>query len=65
MTKINLYKNGNAVGPRPSGPDDEVHGCRLVADDGKLLTKGGENYYCVDIGVDEVGQWTEVDASYE
>ena len=64
MTKIKLYKNGSAVGPRPSGPDDPVHGYRLVADDGKLLTRGDEYFYCVDVGVSEVSQWAEVNASY-
>ncbi len=64
MTKIKLYKHGNAVGPRPSGSDDEVHGFRLVADDGKLLTRGGEYVYCVDVEPSEVNQWKEVNASY-
>ena len=64
MTKIKLYKNGNAVGPRPSGPDDEVHGYRLVADEGKLLTKGGEYVYCVDVEISEVSKGKEVNATY-
>lgn len=64
MTKIKLYKNGSAVGPRPSGPDDPVHGYRLVADDGKLLTRGDEYFYCVDVEISEVGLWKEVNASY-
>lgn len=64
MTRINLYKHGTAVGPRPSGPDDEIHGYRLVADDGKLLTYGGEYVYCVDVDIADAGNWKEVNASY-
>lgn len=64
MTQIKLYKNGNAVGPRPASPDDPIHGYRLVADDGKLLTRGGEYVYCVDVEPSEVNQWREVNASY-
>lgn len=64
MTKIKLYKHGNAVGPRPASPDDEVHGYRLVADDGKLLTRGGEYVYCVDVEISDVSKWKEVNASY-
>lgn len=64
MTKIKLYKHGNAVGPRPSGPDDPVHGYRLVADEGKMLTRGGEYVYCVDVEISEVNKWKEVNASY-
>ena len=64
MTQIKLYKNGNAVGPRPASPDDPIHGFRLVADDGKLLTRGGEYVYCVDVEPSEVNQWREVNASY-
>lgn len=64
MTQIKLYKNSNAVGPRPASPDDPIHGYRLVADDGKLLTRGGEYVYCVDVEPSEVNQWREVNASY-
>lgn len=64
MTQIKLYKNGNAVGPRPASPDDPIHGYRLVADDGKLLTRGGEYVYCVDVEPSEVNQWREVNATY-
>lgn len=63
MTTIKLYKHGNAVGPNPSGPDDEIHGYRLVADNGKLLTRGGEYVYCVDVDIADVGKWAEVNAS--
>lgn len=64
MTKIKLYKHGNAVGPRPSGPDDPVYAYRLVADDSKLLTRGGEYVYCVDVEISDVSKWKEVNASY-
>lgn len=47
-----------------NGPDDPIHGYRLVADDGKLLTRGGEYVYCVDVEPSEVNQWREVNASY-
>lgn len=61
MTKINLYKHGNAVGPRSNGPDDPIHGYRLVADEGKMLSNGGEFVFCVDILPEEENQWMEVD----
>lgn len=65
MTQIKLYKNGNAVGPRPASPDDPIHGFRLVADEGKMLTRGGEYFYCVDVEISDVNNWKEVDAIYE
>lgn len=64
MRTINLYKHGNAVGPRPNGPDDPIHGYRLVADEGKALMNGDEYVYCVDVLPEEVGLWVEVE-TYE
>ena len=63
MTRIKLYKRDNAVGPNPCAPDDEVHGFRLIADGGKLLTCNGEYTYCIDVAASEAGKWAEVNAS--
>ena len=62
MTQINLYKYGKAVTPKRRNPDDPIHGYRLVADDDKMLTCGdGAWYYCVDIPVEDLDRWIEVE----
>lgn len=65
MQTINLYKynregGGITVSPvKPNGEYFEMF--RLVADEGKELTKDGVEFYpCVD--VDSVDGWYEVDA---
>ena len=60
MTTINLYKNGNAVGPNQSSPDQQVHGYRLVADEGYVLQKGEDFASVIDVGLDGVSDWEEV-----
>jgi len=61
MTIINLYKTGNAVGPNPAYEGQEVHGYRLVADDGKILTDGETYAGVIDVSPADKSKWTEVD----
>ena len=61
MTVKPLYKYGNAVTPRRRNPDDPIHGYRLVADDGKILTNGVEFAEIIDVLVSEVNDWQEID----
>lgn len=61
MTVVNLYKNGNAVGPNPSVAGQEVHCYRLIAGEGKLLVKDDVTAPCIDIPLDDVNNWSEVD----
>jgi hypothetical protein len=68
MQIINLYKytrkdGGTTVSPiKPNTEYTEMY--RLIADDGKVLTKDGENFTtCVD--TDTAEGWYEVDAPEE
>lgn len=45
------------------GDDTEIAYVRLIADEGKVLTNGTNEWNCVDVLPDEAGQWSEVDAS--
>lgn len=60
MMQIPLYKYGDSVGPRRQAKLDPIHGYRLVADDGKILTNGIHLAECVDILVDELDGWSEI-----
>lgn len=57
----NLYKNGSAVGLNPEGENQEIHGFRLMAEDGYLLKNGETVTPCVDVGVDDVDNWEEIE----
>lgn len=63
MQIINLYKyrradGGVTVSPiKPEGEYTEMY--RLVADDGKLVTKDGVNFYSI-IDTDSVDGWYEI-----
>ena len=60
MTTINLYKSGNAIGPHQTAQDQPVHGYRLVADEGYVLTDGETMAHVIDVPLDGVQQWEEV-----
>ena len=64
MQKVTLYRytrpdGGVSVSPvKPEGAYEEL--CRLIADEGKLLTTDGQNFYaCTDVATD--AGWYEVD----
>lgn len=60
MTVKPLYKYGNAVTPRRRGQDDPIHGYRLIADDGMMLTNGTDYVECIDISTVELDNWQEI-----
>ncbi len=45
------------------GNGTEIDCVRLTADEGKVLTNGTNEWNCVDVPPDEVGKWSEIDAS--
>ncbi len=61
MIQKPLYKYGNAVGPRCQSPGDPIHGYRLIAEVGMILTDEIRYVECVDVLVDEVSRWKEVE----
>lgn len=44
------------------GDDTEIDYVRLIADEGKMLTNGTNEWNCVDVLPEEVGKWSEIDA---
>lgn len=44
------------------GDGTEIAYVRLIADGGKVLTDGTNEWNCVDVLPDEVGNWSETDA---
>ena len=44
------------------GDGTEIAYVRLTADEGKVLTDGTSEWNCVDVPLDEVGKWSEIDA---
>ncbi len=45
------------------GDDTEIDYVRLIADEGKVLTNGANEWNCVDVLPEDVGKWSEIDAS--
>ena len=45
------------------GDGKEIDYVRLIADEGKVLTNGTNEWNCVDVPPDEVGNWSEIDAT--
>ena len=68
MEVVKLYKyqdpNGYVVTPVKRAETDEHGGYRLIADEGKALTKDGIELYPA-IDTDSVEVWYEVDAPEE
>lgn len=60
MTTINLYRNGNAIGPHQTAQDQPIHGYRLVADNGYVLTDGETMAHVIDVRLNDVNAWEEV-----
>ena len=44
------------------GDDTEIDYVRLIADEGKVLTNGTNEWNCVDVLPEDVGKWSEIDA---
>ena len=44
------------------GDDTEIDCVRLIADEGKVLTNGTNEWNCVDVLPEDVGKWSEIDA---
>lgn len=44
------------------GDDTEIAYVRLIADKGKVLTNGTNEWNCVDVLPEDVGKWSEIDA---
>lgn len=70
MQQIELYRyveqDGSiTVTPIKRSDTDTVHKYRLIADDGKALTDGENVASVVDVSIDDVGKWTEIDAPIE
>lgn len=70
MTIKNLYKiirpdGGTTVTPEmPTGMEYTLM-YRLIADDGKILTDGETETCCIDVEVEDVDKWTEIDEQEE
>ena len=63
MQTVNLYRHENEDGsisitPNKISPLDPVYKYRLIADEGKVLTDGDNEYYCID--TDDVKKYSEV-----
>ena len=44
------------------GDETEIDYVRLIADEGKVLTNGTNEWNCVDVLPEDVGKWSEIDA---
>ena len=44
------------------GDGTEIDYVRLIADEGKVLTDGTNEWNCVDVPPEDVGKWREIDA---
>ena len=44
------------------GDGTEIAYVRLIADEGKVLTDGTNEWNCVDVLPEDVGKWSEIDA---
>ena len=61
-TNVYLALIDGAISIRTEQPSEShVTLCRLTAEAGKVLTKGTETRYSVDVNLDEVSAWTEAD----
>lgn len=69
MQKINLYRyetDGRVtITPNAKSSNDEPSRFRLIADEGYVLTNGEINTPAIDIMLDEVELWTEVEATID
>lgn len=60
MRQINLYKHNNSVGPVDISGGGVVHGYRLVADGGMIITDETIYTYVIDVLAGEECRWSEV-----
>lgn len=70
MQQIELYRYVEADGsitvtPNKRNDNDLIHKYRLIADEGKALTDGENVASVVDVSIDDVSNWTEIDAPIE
>lgn len=69
MQKVNLYRyeeNGTViVTPNKRNETDEPSRMRLIADENATLTDGTTETIAVDVMLDEVKKWTDVNGNTE
>lgn len=70
MQKVNLYRyeesNGTVtITPTPRAETDTPSRVRLIADENAILTDGITETIAVDVMLDEVDKWTEVNGDNE
>ena len=69
MQKVNLYRYEDGttvvVTPNPRNETDQPSRMRLIADEDAVLTNGDTQALAVDIMLDEVDLWTEINGSDE
>jgi hypothetical protein len=65
MQEINLYRyvveNGIQITPCQKNENDDVYKIRLVADNGMILKKGDNLAYVVDVEINDVENWEEIE----
>ena len=67
IMNIYLYQGDNGVIQTPVKlPIQELKQMRrLVADEGKILVNGEERTSCIDVDIDKIDMWQEVDIDEE
>lgn len=66
MEIVNLYRYENKDGsvvitPVKRDEKDQPSNYRLIADEGKILVKDDIETECVDIEINDLGNWSEID----
>ena len=65
MQTMNLYKydedNGYCVTPEKRNSKDQPYCYRLIADENKILTNGTTEATCIDIAINDLESWQEID----
>lgn len=69
MQKVNLYRyeDGNTIviTPNPRNETDEPSRMRLIADENAILINGETEALAVDVMLDEVDLWNEINSADE
>lgn len=65
MQIMNLYKydedNGYCVTPEKRNSKNQPYCYRLIADENKILTNGTTEATCIDIAINDIESWQEID----
>ena len=65
MQIINLYKydenSGYCVTPEKRNSKNQPYCYRLIADENKILTNGTTEASCIDIAINDIESWQEID----